>query len=100
MSEKIEDGGPAFPIDEKNHDGTHFHCNTGLSMRDYFAAAALQGMLSSDVYMREIDGAAEQFVGDDGWRPTDPQKKQAQINVVSRTAFDLADAMLAARRRS
>ena len=38
------DGGPSFPCDmEQLAKGTE-----GLSVRDYFAAAALQGMLSSE----------------------------------------------------
>lgn len=33
------DGGPAFPIGD-------MHGEVGMSLRDYFAAAALQGMLA------------------------------------------------------
>jgi hypothetical protein len=53
MSSKIDDGGPAF-----DHAGEFFwaddamtiranQTNNGLSIRDYFAAAALQGFLSN-----------------------------------------------------
>ena len=48
MSDKINDGGPAFP-GEQGHipDGTWNQTwESGMSLRDYFAAAALQGMLS------------------------------------------------------
>jgi hypothetical protein len=38
MSEPINDGGPAFPDDR---------WQAGMTLRDYFAAAALQGLLSS-----------------------------------------------------
>ncbi len=49
MNEQIEDGGPAFPriIDSRvdrevtTHDGSD-----GMSLRDYFAAKAIQGMLA------------------------------------------------------
>mgnify|MGYP006921452677 CR=1 FL=1 len=40
---KKRDGGPAFPIPE---DRTHFTWN-GMTLRDYFAAAAMQGWLAS-----------------------------------------------------
>ena len=44
MSEpKINDGGPAFPRPATNH----CHSQDGMTLRDYFAAAALQGMLAN-----------------------------------------------------
>jgi hypothetical protein len=63
---KIDDGGQAFP-----------HCYfidiTGMSLRDYFAAAAMQGMLAS--------GGTY-----DSWA------------ALVRDAYAVADAMLAARK--
>lgn len=38
---KIKDGGPAFP---KNYGVP----NEGMTLRDYFAAKAMQGLLSAD----------------------------------------------------
>jgi hypothetical protein len=99
MTDEIDDGGPAFSSSGLvTPNGDVIYGWNGMSLRDYFAAAALQGMLASEVYMREIDETAEKFIGDDGWRPTDAQKKQAQVNVVSRTAYDLADALIARRK--
>ena len=58
MSNKINDGGPAFALGPtastmKPHaDGgghmivTHYGMERGISIRDYFAAAALQGLLA------------------------------------------------------
>ena len=40
MSNKINDGGPAFP--RTGADG-HTSPQSGMTMRDYFAAAALKG---------------------------------------------------------
>lgn len=37
-----EDGGPAFPVGSKM-DASH-----GMSLRDFFAAAALQGVIAAD----------------------------------------------------
>jgi hypothetical protein len=45
MSHKINDGGQAFPRAVQFDDAfIHGH---GMTLRDYFAAAALQGLLSS-----------------------------------------------------
>ncbi len=40
-------GGPAFPVVELNHyDGSICGQYFGMTLRDYFAAAALQGLLA------------------------------------------------------
>ena len=47
MTVKIETGGPAFPqpfYDEKGHVIDGF---AGMTLRDYFAAKAMQGMLAA-----------------------------------------------------
>jgi hypothetical protein len=64
---KDKTGGPAFPIHWENH-------AEGMTLRDYFAAKAMQGMLANQ----------HQFVADD----------QAMY---ARDAYVLADAMLKAR---
>ena len=67
-------GGPAYPV--KYQDGAGGYEQTdGISIRDYFAAAAMQGILSSP------DG------GPDDWER------------VADAAYYAADAMLAARER-
>lgn len=43
MSTSINDFGPAFPLISEDHRAIR---HLGMSLRDYFAAAALQGMLS------------------------------------------------------
>jgi hypothetical protein len=72
--EKI--GGPAFPQvwDDKCGTKTIWH---GISARDYFAAAAMQGLCAS------FDG---------------PCLDDAFVSGVARRAFDVADAMLDARK--
>lgn len=50
MSSPINDGGPAFPfgqISELTGQPINGFFNAGISMRDYFAAAALHGLLGS-----------------------------------------------------
>jgi hypothetical protein len=63
MSKQIDNGGPAFP------DGGQHNYTGGMTLRDYFAAAALQGILAYGV----CDGVAEE-------------------------AYNQADQMLAARK--
>lgn len=75
MSEK--DGGPAFPgivvrRDQQGGIGNVYN-EGGMSLRDYFAAAALQGM---SVYWIEKGGEVQDFAD---------------------SAYQMADAMLAAR---
>ena len=64
MSNKISDGGPAFPADFQLY-------STGMTLRDYFAAAALQGILALDK-----DGTWDEF---------------------SKCSYRIADAMIKAR---
>ena len=82
----IKDGGPAFPQTATPTDGFSF---CGMSMRDYFAAAALQGLLAgytssgSNVYKK--DGEDIRIV---------PLRKAAP-----ELAYDYADAMLKEREK-
>jgi len=41
MNNQINDGGPAFPAQDWQAKGNH---HPGMTLRDYLAAAALQGM--------------------------------------------------------
>ena len=86
MSEKIETGGPAFPchadiIPSKDRD------YAGMALRDYFAAKAMQGIVSS------IDG-------EDNYRRLRGHAAAAELSVsewIARDAYKQADAMLKAR---
>lgn len=70
MAEQIDTGGPAFPIV-----GTHEQVlETGMTLRDYFAAKAMQGMLA------------------------DAQNPDASTTAVSYWAYRHADEMLRARK--
>ena len=74
-----DDGGPAFPVAaDVNPDGNQ----SGIRLRDYFAAAALQGQLSCAETMQAVSkGAftAREFAG---------------------SCYEWADAMLAARKEA
>jgi hypothetical protein len=70
------DGGPAFPVIFEHSDGQAISEQFGMTMRDYFAAKALGGMLTD---------LPKVCYGLD-WQ-----------DKVTRTAYELADAMLRAR---
>ena len=79
MIEKIETGGQAFPCDgvtptnENGHFYGHSVSSFGLTVRDYFAAKAMQGFLTAEYASTYRPG---------GW---------------AKEAYEMADAMLKAR---
>lgn len=63
-------GGPAFPVNQQLPEGmANLTPETGMTLRDYFAAKAMQGLMDAAMPMPEIADAA----------------------------YDMADAMLKAR---
>lgn len=72
MSKK-NDGGPAFPTTDSNK--PHEYGTYGLSLRDYFAAKAMQGLLTDD---RSLDLNFREIAAD---------------------SYRLADAMLMERKK-
>lgn len=82
MSEMIETGGPAFPTNYR-----HSANYPGMELRDYFAAKAMQGIVSS------IDGEAN-------YQRLRGHATDAGLSVsewIARDAYKQADAMLKAR---
>lgn len=77
MADKINDGGNAFPATG--------HPETGMTLRDFFAAAALQGMAS---------GMPPEAISDVA-KGTADASSAARVMAVA--AFSIADAMLKAR---
>lgn len=77
MNAKIENP-PAFPVDQT----THQFGGTGMTLRDYFAAQAMQAMCagSGAKSVAEID---DRYDGKKNWR-----------EVVAMNAYEFADAML------
>jgi len=73
---KIEDGGGAFPHGDPTHGG-----DLGMTLRDYFAAAALQGLLAKY-------GNAEEV------------KRSFETIVQATTCYEYADAMIEARKET
>ena len=75
MSEKIEDGGPAFPQPNQAHPGnSNPGDGPGMTLRDYFAAKAMQAL---------INPIGEAF---------------DRLTEVPEYAYQIADAMIRARK--
>jgi hypothetical protein len=69
----MKDGGPAFPAQHFDlADGEH-----GMTLRDWFAGMALQGMLANDI-----------------------ESGPEQVPIIVASAYVLADAMLAERSKT
>ena len=56
---KINTGGPAFPVAIDNQ-----VLDDGMTLRDYFAAKAMQGLMDAAMPMPEIAQAAYQMADD------------------------------------
>lgn len=79
----IDEGGPAFPDPIRAHSRTS---PTGMSLRDYYAAKAMQAIFAN----WEAVCAISQEAGSD-----------AGLNHrVARRAYEIADAMIEARKQS
>lgn len=74
MSEEFDDGGPAFPLEDHFNDGSPRGVYLGMTMRDYFAAKAMQGICAHH----------------DTWG--------LQVEEIVDQAYAIADAMLKARK--
>lgn len=89
MSERVEDGGPAFPHQFEDADGhPRYLQSTGLTIRDYFAAQALAGLLANP-------GGPFQANNMNGWDIVN-----CTLDDVARLSYQAADTMIAIRARS
>lgn len=83
---KIEDGGQAFPNNEKSDSGNHHFSHPGMTLRDYFAG---QAMSSARTELPEYDLRA--LFGD----RTGIRREE----ILAADAYRIADAMLARREK-
>jgi hypothetical protein len=63
-------GGPAFPQSDRVVTALSISNSQGMTMRDYFAAKALQGLLANPKLSNEIlkhGGAASGWIEDSAW---------------------------------
>jgi hypothetical protein len=66
-------GGPAFPVNQQLPEGmANLTPETGMTLRDYFAAKAMQGLLAGTL-------------------------KSSDLSLIARDCYQMADAMLKAR---
>lgn len=79
----MKDGGPAFPFDIQMVHQRERKATEGMSLRDYFAAKAMQGFLAGPS-MTAVSECAQDA------------KMDEQTFIVT-TAYQIADAMLKAR---
>lgn len=80
MKNEINDGGPAFP----SHGSMGEVSQEGMSLRDYFAAKAMQGFMANDTMLTRY-GIASQ------------RENISPDTLMATAAYAAADAMLAAR---
>lgn len=75
MSAAIKTGGPAFPTENARQTGSNSWHEEGMTLRDYFAAKAMQGLQAN---------------------PTD-EVMNTGLDAIAQYAYEQADAMLKAR---
>jgi hypothetical protein len=89
---KLDDGGGAFPL----HAGCY---SKGMSLRDYFAGSALSVLLANDEFLASIPPAIiSASESDDIEVPGQDDCAQIACEVCAMRAYQIADAMLAARQ--
>lgn len=76
---KIKTGGPAFPLENA---GVEFQ--TGMTLRDYFAAKAMQSLFSNGQTLAMVS----QLAKEDGL---------SSLLFAARSSYEIADVMLKAR---
>ena len=77
MSEPKDTGGPAFPYEERDSSGNPLRDYYGMTLRDYLAAKAMQGMLAACT----------------GW-------SEGQQERLAKCSYSMADEMLKAREQN
>lgn len=85
----IYDSGPAFPVDRRDRYGEITDNHLGISVRDYFAAKAMQGLLANS---ESVHSGAEPIeaamFGHNG---------AGVIEACATMSYRMADAMIKAR---
>lgn len=95
MTDKIKDGGAAFPLNPETHftyKGEALEYACGMSLRDYFAAAALTGLLANESACKCGQYGNERPYGGH-------YAKASARQEIASDAYAMADAMLFAREK-
>ncbi|HCD2513564.1 TPA: hypothetical protein NBJ98_002672 [Citrobacter freundii] len=69
MSNKT--GGPAFPNKSAAVNGGSSFDSSGMTLRDYFAAKAMQGILANPGQLDNVNDEASKWVAKDAYRVAD-----------------------------
>jgi hypothetical protein len=77
-----DNGGPAFPTTPQNYDDMD-PAGAGMTLRDYFAAKALSGLLAG------LDRDARRFM----------EREAEPAAAMAKACYTMADAMLKARKK-
>lgn len=80
--ESLPDGGPAFPTDNEKQVGHQTWHYEGMTLRDYFAAAALTGVM--------------EMISKGSHQPS-PADKSGGASFIARSTYEIADEMIRAR---
>ena len=88
MNEIEKTGGPAFPDGSTNEWGSAY--NSGISIRDYFAAKAMQGIISAPHGTYDDETAAVYLSDDLGF-------SGGRRGRIAAASYAMADAMMKAR---
>lgn len=84
-----DDGGSAFPVSDEGARGKVASIHGGLSVRDYFAAKAMVGLISFE------NGERLNKI----LRPQELEGRNSPMQYFAQVAYELADAMLAERAK-
>jgi hypothetical protein len=87
------DGGPAFPTENVHQTGPNSYHYPGMSLRDYFAAKAMQACVAR--WFSVID----EIMVEDPRSPLLNKPRSHGIERCAITAYQYADAMLTAREK-
>ncbi len=101
MSTPNTDGGPAFPSTESYYTGSsqdgdrqlEIGSAGGMTLRDYFAAKAMQGAITEGALPRIIKEVAEEPS-----HVTLDEAVKITNSLLAKMSYDIADAMLIARQ--
>lgn len=99
-TQEMNDGGAAFPQPMATSNEGVMYCSSekgpefaGMNLRDYFAAKAIQGIMSS--IMRDLDDISTLGVIDGD--PEEIKDRDETIGIMASLSYRVADAMLKAR---
>ena len=96
---RIDQGGPAFPVRELNADGTPAKLSLGMTLRDYFAAQAMQALIHTRATLPEDFADSFQTISYVGWGTKVEGCVDTHAESLVHDAYFIAGEMLKERER-